>query len=347
MQRFVVSSVACALVIAVGLAAWALATGPSEAQSGSAHHCPQAGKWSIAVWDGPSGTAASDVLATCGAGAVDAAYSLDPQTQEWWRWLAGKPELSNLPPLNEKQGVLALGGTAAMGAAGGERLAAAQAVGQLRNCPAAGKWSIAVWDGQSGTTAADALATCGAGAVDAAYSLDPQTQGWWRWFAAKPEVSDLPPLSDLQGVLALGSATGPMVTPTPTPTPTPTATPTLTPTLTPTPTPTPSPELGTWSGTTSQGKPIEFDVVEGSLGIARIEFGYKGTCGPGCTCNGHVDTTSGPLPIVDSAFSQSTTTYDISGTFDSSTSASGDLDVHIPGAQGCKSGLLTWTASAP
>jgi hypothetical protein len=94
----------------------------------------------------------------------------------------------------------------------------------MHNCPAAGKWSIAVWEGQNGTAAAEALAACGAGAVEAAYSLDPQTQAWSRWFAAKPEVSNLPPLNDMQGVLALGSVTGLVATQTPSATPT--ATPT-------------------------------------------------------------------------------------------------------------------------
>ena len=105
--------------------------------------------------------------------------------------------------------------------------------GSMQNCPPAGMWSISVWDGESGTAATDALATCGPDAVDAVYSLDAQTGGWWRWFAANPGVSDLPPLSDKQGVLALGSATGPLVTPTPTATGTPTATPTPSPTATP------------------------------------------------------------------------------------------------------------------
>jgi hypothetical protein len=166
-------------------------------------NCPAAGKWSIAVWDGPSGTTAAEALATCGAGAVAAAYSLDAQTQAWSRWFADKPEVSNLAPLNDKQGLLALGGAAA--AAGAGPLAEAQAANQMQNCPAAGKWSIAVWDGDSGATAADALATCGADAVAAAYSLDAQTQAWSRWFADKPEVSNLAPLNDKQGVLALGA----------------------------------------------------------------------------------------------------------------------------------------------
>jgi hypothetical protein len=93
--------------------------------------------------------------------------------------------------------------------------------GSMQNCPPAGKWSIAVWEGESGAAADDALATCGAGTVAAAYSLDPQTGGWSRWFAGKPDVSNLPPLSDLQGVLALGVAAGPVATPTPVATPMP------------------------------------------------------------------------------------------------------------------------------
>lgn len=88
--------------------------------------------------------------------------------------------------------------------------------GQMQNCPPAGKWSIAVWEGDSGASADAALATCGGGTVAAAYSLDPQTGGWSRWFAGKPDVSNLPPLTDLQGVLALGVAAGPTVTPSPT-----------------------------------------------------------------------------------------------------------------------------------
>jgi hypothetical protein len=111
-------------------------------------------------------------------------------------------------------GLLALGWMLAAGSS------EAQA-GSMHNCPPAGKWSIAVWEGDSGAAADAALATCGASTVAAAYSLDPQTGGWSRWFAGKPDVSNLPPLNDLQGVLALGAAGGPVVTATPAGTPTP------------------------------------------------------------------------------------------------------------------------------
>jgi len=110
-------------------------------------------------------------------------------------------------------------------------------LGAMHNCAPAGKWSIAVWDGASGTSPADALSTCGAGAVGAAYSLDPQTQAWMRWFADRPDLNNLPSFGEWQGVLALGSAAGPSAT-TATPSPTATATATATP-----PAPTPVPEL--------------------------------------------------------------------------------------------------------
>ena len=110
-SRLVVALVAAVLALGVLATGWMLAAGPSEAQSGSMQNCPPVGKWSIAVWDGASGTAADDALATCGAGTVAAAYSLDPQTG-WSRWFAGKPDVSNLPPLSDLQGVLALGAAA-------------------------------------------------------------------------------------------------------------------------------------------------------------------------------------------------------------------------------------------
>jgi hypothetical protein len=112
-QRLVLSGLVCALLAALGFAAWGPATDSSQAQPGTIHNCPPAGKWSIAVWDGQSGTVAGDALAACGADAVAAAYSPDAQTGGWWRWFAGKPDVSNLPPLDDKQGVLALGSATA------------------------------------------------------------------------------------------------------------------------------------------------------------------------------------------------------------------------------------------
>ena len=220
--------------------------------------------------------------------------------------------------------------------------------GTMHNCPPAGKWSIAVWDGEGGTTASDALATCGGDAVAAAYSLDPQTGAWSRWFAGKPDVSNLAPLSDMQGVLALGGAVGPVPTPTPAATPVVTATATATATVTATPG---APQSGTYAGTTSQGNPIEFDVAAGSEIITRIKFLADGTCGDGCSCEGDVESNFGvtPVTIANGAFSHSVADYDISGTFSSTTAASGNLEYHhngvAPSEPDCNSGALTWQAS--
>jgi len=92
------------------------------------------------------------------------------------------------------------------------------AQGELTNCPQPGKWSLAVWSGSDGVQTVDALATCSDVTVDAAYWLDPQTQGWLRYFQGMPEFTNLNTLDNLQAVLALGGAT---TTPTATPTPSP------------------------------------------------------------------------------------------------------------------------------
>jgi hypothetical protein len=117
----------------------------------------------------------------------------------------------------------------------------------MLGCPHAGKWAISVWDGADGTSTGQALATCGAGAVAAAYALDPQTQMWLRYFDGRPGISNLLAIDHSQGVLALGALAGPTATPapdgtgTPTPNDTPATTGTLTATTTPTPTSTATP----------------------------------------------------------------------------------------------------------
>lgn len=104
----------------------------------------------------------------------------------------------------------------------------------MHNCPQPSRWAIAVWDGDDGTDAGEAFATCGEGVVMAAYDLDPQTQAWSSWFVDRPEISTLSTLNNMQAVIALGGAEGP-VTPTPTPIPPPSPLPPPTPTPTPTP----------------------------------------------------------------------------------------------------------------
>jgi hypothetical protein len=175
--------------------------GSSEAQQGSMQNCPQAGRWAISVWDGDDGTEAAQALATCGEGAVEAAYYLHPQSQQWLGWFAGRPDLSNLQTLDGMQSVIALGAAAATGQVGA---GGSQDIQQMQNCPLKAKWAISVWSGLDGTAAGDALATCGANGVDAAYYLDPQTQEWLPWFRERSDLSRLTSLNDFQAVIALG-----------------------------------------------------------------------------------------------------------------------------------------------
>jgi len=241
---------------------WATTTGSSVAQQGVMQNCPQAGKWAISVWDGDAGTDAEQAFATCGDGAVIAAYDLDPQSQGWSRWFAGRPEITTLSTLDNTQGVIALGGAEALttpvpsmpnpasvycvelgyelrivdtdGEVGicifpdgtqceewsffegecGETWALEASSSQsqdatMHNCPQPGKWAIAVWDGDDGTDAEQAFATCGQGAVAVAYTIDPDTQMWSRWFADRPEISNLTVVKNLQGVMTLGAVGAP------------------------------------------------------------------------------------------------------------------------------------------
>jgi DMSO/TMAO reductase YedYZ molybdopterin-dependent catalytic subunit len=86
----------------------------------------------------------------------------------------------------------------------------------VQNCPHAGKWAISVWEGPDGTDTGQALATCGAVPVLAAYYLDPETQTWQRWFPDHSALSTLRTLDNMQGVIALGGTEAP-ATPMPTP----------------------------------------------------------------------------------------------------------------------------------
>jgi len=78
--------------------------------------------------------------------------------------------------------------------------------GAMQNCPSSGRWAISVWAGDDGTPTEQALATCTQTTVAAAYWIDPQTQGWLRYFHGYPELSSLTTLNNMQGVLALGEA---------------------------------------------------------------------------------------------------------------------------------------------
>ncbi len=72
-------------------------------------NCPFSGKWAISVWDGPSGTATADVLATCTGVTIDAAYSLDRLTNAWSRYFPGRSDINTLLTLNDMQAIITRG----------------------------------------------------------------------------------------------------------------------------------------------------------------------------------------------------------------------------------------------
>jgi hypothetical protein len=195
-----------ALVAAAVIAAFAGAHAPAEPSSGAQaqqdamYNCPQPGKWAISVWSGQDGADAEQAFATCGEGAMAAAYHIDPDTQMWSRWFADRPEVSNLASLDHLQGVLALGGANApvLGPSGSPAQPHF-----MHNYPQLGKWAIAVWEGPDRTTTEEAFSTSAGMLVDTAYDIDPQTQDWLRWFRGRPEVGDLCALNHLQGVIAM------------------------------------------------------------------------------------------------------------------------------------------------
>jgi hypothetical protein len=121
------------------------------------------------------------------------------------------------------------------------------------------------------------------------------------------------------------------------------------------------PELGTYSGITSQGRSVEFDVIEGSRAIGRVKFDVEGECPVptsgvrpqpvGCQCEvQHETTMTKPWPIANNAFSYAPGDFEFSAVFDSTTTASGLLRIHTSGTPGgeapCESDQVTWTASA-
>ncbi len=170
-------------------------------------NCPPANKWAIAVWDGPD-TGAGEALGACGEGAVEAAYYIDPESQNWLRWFRGRPEISTLAGLDRLQAVLALASLVASAIATPIPIDHPPPdEGQMHNCPLPGKWAIAVWDGVDIDTSG-ALSNC-AEEIDFAYHLDPESQLWRRWFAGLPEISNFETVNGGQGLIAHGKATLP------------------------------------------------------------------------------------------------------------------------------------------
>jgi len=165
-------------------------------------NCPSAGNWSIAVYSG-AGEPADDALALC-AVPVEAAYWIDPVTQKWSSYFRGRPELSNLAALQNLQGVITLGSASESVSAAAAPSAQAQLGSQMEGCPQPGNWAISVWNGATGTATSQALATCPAVTVVAAYWIDPQTQAWKRYLDGRPDISNLPELREMQGLITLG-----------------------------------------------------------------------------------------------------------------------------------------------
>jgi Tol biopolymer transport system component len=118
--------------------------------------------------------------------------------------------------------LLLLLGVLALALAGPETGSSEAQQGSMHNCPQPGKWAMSVWEGADGTDAQEAFATCGEDAMAAAYSLDPQTGSWTRWFSGRSEISNLRTVDNREGVFALGGAEA---QPAPSPTPTPTLSP--------------------------------------------------------------------------------------------------------------------------
>jgi Tol biopolymer transport system component len=167
-------------------------------------NCPPANKWAIAVWDGAD-TGVEEALNACGEGAVDSAYYIDPDSQQWLRYLAGRPELSNLEALGDMQGVIVHGNPEAQP---GEWFMPGPAANEMRNCPQPGKWVISVWDSADDIDTAGAISFC-AEEIDFAYELDPESQQWRRWFAGLPEISNFETVKGGEGLLAHGKAEPP------------------------------------------------------------------------------------------------------------------------------------------
>jgi uncharacterized repeat protein (TIGR01451 family) len=86
----------------------ALPTASPTPTPGELLSCPLSGKWANSVWDGPSGTATADALATCTGVTIDAAYSLDRTTNVWSRYFPGRSDINNLLTLNDKQAIFTL-----------------------------------------------------------------------------------------------------------------------------------------------------------------------------------------------------------------------------------------------
>ena len=184
---------------------WGSALRPQDLTCVRMLNCPPAGKWSIAVYSG-AGESAVDALGKC-AVPVEAAYWIDPAAQTWSRYIRGRPELTDLASPQHLQGVVAFGSASeplSDLSAATVQSQQVQPEGRMEGCPQPGRWAISVWNGGTRTPPSEALATCSSVKVAAAYWIDPQTQAWKRYFDGRADISNLPDLGELQGLMTLG-----------------------------------------------------------------------------------------------------------------------------------------------
>ncbi|MCL4299196.1 MAG: fibronectin type III domain-containing protein [Anaerolineae bacterium] len=102
---------------------------------------------------------------------------------------------------------------------------------------------------------------------------------------------------------------------------------------------------GHWTGTTSRGYPMSFDVASGGTTWSNFKLKTNFSVGG---CSGTVETTVfGPGPIINNQFSSSTGSFSFSGQFSTPTSVSGTYSYVNHSIPGCgnftQSG--TWTAN--
>jgi hypothetical protein len=167
--------------------------------------CPSANTWAIAAWWGSpataNDTAIEQALATCGEASIVAAYSLDPDAGTFLRYVAGRPDISTLEDIDLYDGIMVLGSPSA---APPPLPVPAIAPGFLANCPAVDKWAISV-SARPYSDVQEAFATCESVTIAAAYALHPETQGWSRYIAGRPDLTTLTSLDSMEGLLTLGA----------------------------------------------------------------------------------------------------------------------------------------------
>ena len=162
---------------------------PTPPPHGQIINCPLPGKWAFAYYNGP-GASLDEIQGTCPF-PIEAAYRIDPDSQLWSRYFRQHPEISNLGPLWNLQGLLVLGSTSLHAASDDQTTPQMpQQLGQMHDCPRPNRWAISVWTGDAAAAIEQALATCPT-EVAAAYWIEPYSQTWSRYFAGRPDMSDL------------------------------------------------------------------------------------------------------------------------------------------------------------